>query len=85
MTDTPEAFDFAGSPLSVGDRVAFIIVFDGQPALFGGHIALIGKDQVCVEGSSLYVVRGKKWTPTGKPERLRYDTIIRRPGTGEDS
>jgi len=73
------AVDFAGTPLNVGDCVAFILIFDNQPGLYGGRIALVGKDQVCVDSGTLHVVRGSRQKPTGKPERIRYATIIRRP------
>lgn len=78
-TPPPSAVDFTGTPLSVGDRVAFILVFDSEPGLYSGRIALIGKDQVCVERGTLYVVRGQQWKPSGMPERIRYATIMRRP------
>ena len=81
-TPTPEAVDYAGAPLHVGDRVAFILTFDSQPGLYTGRIALIGDDQVCVQSGSLYVVRGQRQKPTGKPERIRYSTIIRQPEQG---
>ncbi|MER6249326.1 hypothetical protein [Streptomyces griseorubiginosus] len=87
MTDTPppQAFDYEGAPLNVGDRVAFIAVYDKRPALYTGTIALIDKAQVCVKTHQLRVIPGTKWTPHGQEERMRYETIMRKPDTGTDS
>jgi hypothetical protein len=87
MTDTPppEAFDYAGTPLHVGDKVAFIAVIEHRPALYTGTIALIDKAQVCVKSGELRVIPGTKWTPNGQEERMRYATIMRKPDTGTDS
>ena len=82
MTDTPppQAVDYAGTPLNIGDRVAVILViFDTSPALYTGRIVLINTDQVCVDTGSLHVIRGQKWRPTGKPESMRYETLISNP------
>lgn len=81
MSDTPPppAVDYAGTPLNVGDSVAFILTFDSRPALYSGSVALIKKDQVCVESGNLHVIKGVRWNPSGGPEGTRYATIIRKP------
>lgn len=83
--DPPPPVDFAGTPLHVGDRVAFIRTFDNQPALYNGSIALVGKEQVCVQSGNLHVVSGQRQKPAGKPECIRYETIIRRPETEDEA
>lgn len=59
----PPSFDYAGTPLSVGQAVAFVAADTdrfGKHRLYDGTVVYIGEGQLVVESGNLCIMQGRR-------------------------